>query len=88
MIRILYFARLREAVGTAGEDLALDGMVCVGDLLARLRQRQRGGVWSEALSASQRVLMAVNQQMARPETPLAEGDEVGLFPPVTGADCP
>lgn len=82
MIRILYFARLREAVGTAGEDLALDGMVCVGDLLARLRQR--GGVWSEALSASQRVLVAVNQEMARPETPLAEGDEVGLFPPVTG----
>jgi len=30
------------------------------------------------------VLVAVNQEMARPETPIAGGDEVALFPPVTG----
>jgi len=82
MIRILYFASLRERVGSAGEDLILDGAACVGDLLELLRGR--GGTWAEALGDSQRVLVAVNQEMARPETPLADGDEVGLFPPVTG----
>ncbi|GAB6068159.1 hypothetical protein JCM13664_14780 [Methylothermus subterraneus] len=30
------------------------------------------------------VLAAVNQEYARPETPVKEGDEVAFFPPVTG----
>jgi molybdopterin converting factor subunit 1 len=82
MIRMLCFASLRERVGSAGEALVLNDIACVGDLLAHLRDR--GGAWAEALDGDQRVLVAVNQEMARPETPLADGDEVGLFPPVTG----
>lgn len=82
IVNILYFASLRERVGRAGEELPLDGISCVGDLLDRLRAR--GGAWAESLDAGQRVLVAVNQEMARPETPIAGGDEVALFPPVTG----
>jgi molybdopterin converting factor small subunit len=30
------------------------------------------------------VLCAVNQAMARPDSPISDGDEVAFFPPVTG----
>lgn len=79
MIRVLYFARLRDRLGTAGEEIA-DLPGTVGELLDRLTAR--GDDWAEALSG--RVLMAVNQEMADRDTPLADGDEVGFFPPVTG----
>jgi len=83
MIEILYFARLREQLGTAGEALlATAELATVGDLAALLRRR--GGVWSEVLAEGETILAAVNQEMARPETPIEDGDEVAFFPPVTG----
>ena len=82
MIRVLYFARLREQLGSAGEDLEARGLDDVASLAARLRSR--GGVWDEVLGEGQTVLVAVNQEIASPETALADGDEVAFFPPVTG----
>jgi molybdopterin synthase sulfur carrier subunit len=46
--------------------------------------RERDGVWSQALADGEPVLVSRNQEMASPETRLCDGDEVGLFPPVTG----
>jgi molybdopterin synthase sulfur carrier subunit len=83
MVTVLYFARLREALGKATEQLALpDG---VGDV-ASLRQAlvSRGGAWAQELGESKNVRMAVNQDMAIPETPVRDGDEIAFFPPVTG----
>lgn len=80
MIRVLYFARLREQVGIAGEDIDAADITTVGDLAARLAAR--GGPWPEALDG--RVKAAVNQEMARPDSPVQDGDEVAFFPPVTG----
>lgn len=83
MIRILYFARLREQLGTAGEEItAPDESTTVGDLAALLRRR--GDAWAELLPEGGTVLAAVNQEMARPETQIRDGDEVAFFPPVTG----
>jgi len=81
MIRVLYFASLRERLGCADETLeAWPGSV--GELRRELAAR--GGVWTEVFADGQRVLAAVNQQMAAADQPLAAGDEVGFFPPVTG----
>ena len=83
MITVLYFARLREALGTASEQLALPAGV--GDLASlRVLLRSRGGAWAEELADSRPVRAAVNQDMARAETPVADGDEIAFFPPVTG----
>lgn len=83
MIKVLYFARLREALGTGSEDIALPQSVSTleglrGVLLAR------GGAWSEELAATRRVRAAVNQTMADGDTAISDGDEVAFFPPVTG----
>jgi len=83
MIRILYFARLREQLGAAGEEIPLAaGPATVGDIMALLRRR--GGAWSEVLAEDGPILAAVNQEMARPETPVEDGDEIAFFPSVTG----
>ncbi len=82
-IRLLYFARLREVLGLDRETLVLDAAApTLADLLDTLRAR--GGVWREELAAGRNFRMAVNQDVAAPETILSEGDEVAIFPPVTG----
>lgn len=83
MIKILYFARLREQLGTVGEEISpAADPATVGDIAARLRQR--GGVWSNVFNEGETIMVAVNQEMARLETRVKDGDEVAFFPPVTG----
>ena len=81
MIRVLYFASLRERLGRAEETLQE-----VPPTIAALRELlvSRGGVWSEVFTEDRAVLAAVNQEMATAEQGLQQNDEVGFFPPVTG----
>jgi sulfur-carrier protein len=81
MIRILYFASLRERLGSADETLQ-EHPRTLADLRAQLAAR--GGVWGEVFAGGQSVLAAVNQEMASDGQALQAGDEVGFFPPVTG----
>lgn len=82
MIRVLYFARLRERLGVGSEELEPTGVADMASVIGQLRQR--GGIWAETLGEGHGLMMAVNQELARPETPVADGDEVAFFPPVTG----
>ena len=83
MIKILYFAGLREATGCAAESLPLpDGVTDVQGVLDVLRAR--GGAWAEALADAKRVRAAVNQDLAHGQTAVRDGDELAFFPPVTG----
>jgi molybdopterin synthase sulfur carrier subunit len=83
MITILYFARLRETLGTGREQIALPPeMSTVGQLITWLRAR--GGPWETELAPERPVRVAVNQEMAGAEALLPDGAEVAFFPPVTG----
>jgi molybdopterin synthase sulfur carrier subunit len=83
VIKLLYLARLREALGRSAEELELPaGVRNVHSLLEFLRER--GGAWQAELESGRALRVAVNQQMAQAETAIAPGDEVALFPPVTG----
>lgn len=80
-VSVRYFAGVREALGP-GEDTE----VAAGADIAALRDALvgRGGRHAEALGR-QRVLRSARNRALSPEsTPLAEGDEVGFFPPLTG----
>lgn len=83
-VRVVYLARLREVLECASETLpvASDAKPSVADVVRVLRAR--GGVWAHELGAGRAVRIAVNQQLARSDTPIADGDEVAVFPPVTG----
>ena len=81
-VKILFFAGLREALGTGSESLALSaGVATVGALRDQLASR--GEQWA-ALANMKNLRVAVNQQMVGLDAPLKADDEVAFFPPVTG----
>ena len=82
-MKLLYFAWLRARVGHAEEDLALpEGVSDVAGLLDWLKAR--GGPYAEALRDLSVVRVAVNQDYVGRDHPIRDGDEIALFPPVTG----
>ena len=82
-IDVLYFATLRDLVGLRKEQLSLPEHATVGDLKGRLSER--GDRLALALGSA---LFSVNREFAFPEERLKEGDEVGVFPPVSGGGHP
>ena len=84
---LLYFAWVRERIGRDTEELALPADVkTVAALLDWLRSR--GGGYAEALEDLSVIRVAVNQEFAAPDHAVTDGDEVALFPPVTGGSRP
>jgi len=82
-IRTVYLARLREVFASRGEALTLAAdAATVADVLDTLRAR--GGAWAVELAPGRAVRVAVNHTLAPPATRVRNGDEVALFPPVTG----
>lgn len=82
-LTVLYFASLKEGLGTARESLERPtGVSNAGELRAWLGAR--GGRWAELLAPQRTVRMAVDQRMAGPDTPIGPDAEVAFFPPVTG----
>lgn len=73
-IKVRYFASLRDQIGRDQDELVADGITTASDVWSR--------VSSEALPAN--TLVAINQEYARSQDTVADGDEVAFFPPVTG----
>ena len=82
-VKVLFFAGLREQLGTSGEEIELPRDVTT---VAGLRSflSQRGNSWKSALSEPKLIRTAVNQDMVQQGAPIKAGDEVAFFPPVTG----
>lgn len=82
-MRILYFAWVRQIIGRGEE--TYDPPAHVGTVAALLDDlRGRGGAYAEALAADAAIRVAVNQDFAEADAPVRPGDEVAIFPPVTG----
>ncbi len=82
-MKILYFAWLRERVGTGEEDVIPPlGTTTVAELIDWLITRSPGH--ARAFEQRDVIRAAVNQDFADPDSPVKPGDEVAFFPPVTG----
>ncbi|MCA6063749.1 MoaD/ThiS family protein [Thalassolituus marinus] len=80
MINVIFFASLREALGTAAIQWpagAVDIHTLTGQLCAQ------GEPWASAL-ARHDLLCARNQQLCDRTESVQDGDEIAFFPPVTG----
>ncbi len=81
MIKILFFAELRERLGES-EFIMKDFMgTTVADVLRDIEQLNPR--WHAILS-EQKLLIAVNHTMSGLSAPVKLGDEIAFFPPVTG----
>lgn len=81
-MQIRYFAWLRERVGAAAEEVDPGDAATAGELVARLTAAEDRYAWAfEDLSA---VRVAIDQEMAGLDSPIAGAREIAFFPPVTG----
>ncbi|MFT0213066.1 MoaD/ThiS family protein [Pseudomonas sp. F1_0610] len=81
MLNLLLFARYREEIGT--EQLSLQWQPhwqTVADVIASLVER--GEAWTVLNDAG--LMCAINQQLCKVHTTIKAGDELALFPTVTG----
>jgi len=81
MIDVLYFAWLRERIGLPRERID-SSAATVADLVAELSARSDGHALAFADTTALRV--ALDQQLASFDAPLAGVREVAFFPPMTG----
>lgn len=82
-MQVLYFAWLRERVGTNREEVEAPAeVVTAADLIDWLKTRApRYAAAFEDVSA---VRVAIDQTAAELDAPIAGAREVAFFPPVTG----
>ncbi len=81
MINILFFAKYREQAGLAETSASAAGIHDVAAVIDYLQREL--GARVEFLD-DQQLLIAVNQETGDRHSPVADGDEVAFFPPVTG----
>lgn len=82
-MRVLYFAWLRQKVGTAEEEVSPPAEV--RDVAGLVRWlAARSPAHAAAFADPRQVRAAVNQDFAAPDQPVGANDEVAFFPPVTG----
>ncbi len=82
-MKILYFAWLRQRIGTGEEDVAVPAEITdVAGLIDWLKTRGDG--FQEALADVSAIRIAINQEFATLDSKIEPGDEVALFPPMTG----
>jgi molybdopterin synthase sulfur carrier subunit len=78
MIRLRYFASIREFVGSAEDEVQLPSRSSVESLMEAVKNLHG------SLKDVETILVAVNGEYADPMNTLEDGDVVALFPPVSG----
>ncbi len=82
-IKVLYFARLKEAVNCSTEDIDLPADVTTVTALKNYLSL-RGDIWANLFNGKQVVRAAINHALVDDLAVIQAGDEVAFFPPVTG----
>ncbi|MGB0505633.1 MAG: molybdopterin converting factor subunit 1 [Pikeienuella sp.] len=82
MIRVMYFAWLRERIDESAEDFDASGLATVAELVAALKAK--GERYEVAFADMASIRIAVDQRVASLDAPLAGVREVAFFPPMTG----
>ena len=83
MLKIHYFASLREQLGREHEELVLPANVSnIAELIEFIKQTD--AVFKDVFDSTPKILVAVNQVVVSEDHELVEEDEIAFFPPMTG----
>jgi molybdopterin synthase catalytic subunit len=78
-VRLLFFASIKDIVGARQIDVEIPNGSTVGQLLGLLEEK-----YPRIAGYRSILLTSVNEEYAKPDTTIADGDEVAIFPPVSG----
>lgn len=83
MIRVLFFAKLREDLGVARLEIAASGRIrTIDDLVDQIAGQLQNN--SRELLSSGQIVISRNHEVVARTAPIADGDEIAFYPPVTG----
>jgi molybdopterin synthase sulfur carrier subunit len=83
MMKIRYFAWVRERVGKPEEDIEVPpGVGTIGELMTWLATR--GEEYAHAFENPKVIRAAINRAHVKAQTPIAGAAEIAFFPPMTG----
>ena len=83
MVKVLFFARIREQLGCDSLELQWPEAGLDLEMLQQHLCAEYGSQWADVLSQDN-IIRAVNQVVVTSNCSLKNGDEVAFFPPVTG----
>ena len=81
MIRVLFFAKLRESLGQAEYCVDVEGPLTIASLRDKMLEDMPA--WRAPLCTAN-VIVACNQEVVGLDARVSDGDEVAFYPPVTG----
>jgi len=81
MVTVRFFAMLKGLAKTEVKEYNVSSPVTVGELKNLIK---RDFPALAGLIDSRSLLVSVNQEFARNDTPVKDGDEVGFLPPFSG----
>ena len=81
-VRVLFFGAARDAVGQAEIDFVLHGTATAESAFAQVMKK-----FPDLSRFGRSLLFAVNQEYARADQEVHEGDELAVFPPVSGGSA-
>jgi sulfur-carrier protein len=81
-MRLVYFARVREAIGLDDEERIVTPQTSISALIDQLAAE--GTRYAEAFADRSKLRFALDQKMVREDALLDGAGELAIFPPVTG----
>ena len=82
-MKLLYFAWVRQKIGSSEEDIAAPSSVTTVAALVEFL-RKRGAGYEAAFRDVKLLRVAVNQEHTGFDARIGPNDEIAFFPPVTG----
>jgi len=83
-LKLLFFASLRERFGFSQKEITLSKQVRSADEFLLDMSKQSGGEWVNLFENKNMYKLAINQELCSWKDPIHEGDELAIFPPITG----
>ena len=83
-LKLLFFANLREQFGFSQKEFTLSKEVRTPEEFLLIMSKQTGGEWINLFEDKMLFKVAINQDLSSWKDPIFEGDELAIFPPITG----
>ena len=83
-LKLLFFASLREQFEFSQKEISLKNQVRTAEEFLLDMSKQSGGEWVSLFENKNMYKLAINQELCSWKDPIHEGDELAIFPPITG----